>query len=313
MSETIIGIDEILESVACRPPLLMVDRAIVGGDSIRGIKNVTMNEPHFTGHFPEKPIMPGVLQVAAIIQLARIAAQQEGHLTSGTPFLREATNIKFRKPVGPGDQLLIELEPISKSPTEWVVKGSTSNAEGVTCQAELTLATLADGDIPRPAELSPEPLPVPGGDETGAFDVEGIMNAIPHRFPFLLIDRILAAYKDEEDVGRVVGLKNISFNEPLFRGLPGTQNILPEFLQMEIGAQIGCAYALSRPEYQSKIAFFMSIDSAHFYRPVLPGDQLQIQAEVRVKRGRFGTGHGELFVGQEMVSDISLKFALMDV
>jgi len=106
-----IDIERIIKMIPHRYPFLLVDRLIdvVPGESAVGIKNVTANEPHFTGHFPDRPVMPGVLiveamaQTAAVIVVASLGGAAEGKLV----YFMTIENARFRKPVGPGDQLLI--------------------------------------------------------------------------------------------------------------------------------------------------------------------------------------------------------------
>ncbi|MFA4945306.1 MAG: 3-hydroxyacyl-[acyl-carrier-protein] dehydratase FabZ [Lentisphaeria bacterium] len=132
------------------------------------------------------------------------------------------------------------------------------------------------------------------------------MAVIPHRYPFLLIDRIL-----HMDAGaqRLVGLKNISGNEPYMAApaLPFT----PGYLQVEMAAQAGCALALSIPANHGKLGFFMAIDEARFHAPVLPGDQLLLDTASEM-RAKFGKGEAKLYVGDQLVSEVLMKFAIVD-
>ena len=98
-------------------------------------------------------------------------------------------------------------------------------------------------------------------------------------------------------------------NEPFFAG--DSPAILPSYVHAEIAAQAGCALALSQPGNENKLAFFMSIDKSNFYSPVVPGDQLLLDVKVE-PRGRFGKGHGDMYVGERKVSDIDLKFAIVE-
>ena len=315
MSERILGVNEILALTACRPPLLMLDRAELdtGAQRARGIKNITINEPYFCGHFPAHAITPGVLQLAAIQQLAEVVASSSGRMSPGKAILRQAENTKFRKPVGPGDQLLVEVELDDDDEDGRVpCRGTTRTSAGLTCEASLVLACLPDEDLGSPAELT---APVHrGGGENAAWtcDVEGIRQAIPHRFPFLFIDRLLHREVDEQGRGHISGLKNVSFNESCFNIGSAGRPLLPSFIQMEIAAQVGCAFMLTEPTNRERLAYFMSIDHAAFFQPVTPGDQLLVEIELAMVRNRFGRGSGKLYVGDTKVSEIELKFALMD-
>src|SRR5436189_6378759 len=108
---TSMDLQEITEILPHRYPMLMVDRILeLNGDSIVGLKNVTINEPHFTGHFPGFPVMPGVLIIEAMAQVAGIlVGKLAPHTLGKIMFLASVEEAKFRKPVVPGDQLLIEM------------------------------------------------------------------------------------------------------------------------------------------------------------------------------------------------------------
>ena len=109
-----IDAQEIAEILPHRYPMLMVDRIIeMTADSIVGIKNVTVNEPHFTGHFPGFPVMPGVLIIEAMAQVAGVlVAKSAPHTRGKLMFLASVEDAKFRRPVIPGDQLRIEMNMI---------------------------------------------------------------------------------------------------------------------------------------------------------------------------------------------------------
>ena len=125
-----------------------------------------------------------------------------------------------------------------------------------------------------------------GGDRPGpgAMDVEAIMARIPHRYPLLLVDRIL----EFEPGRRIVGLKNVSVNEPFFQGhFPG-HPIMPGVLVVEAMAQVGGVLASFLPGSEGHIAYFAAIDRCRFRRPVRPGDQLITEAVVLRARSRIG-------------------------
>jgi len=122
-----IRIDRIMDMIPHRYPLLLIDRIVelVAGESAAALKNVTMNEPQFQGHFPGHPVMPGVLQVEAMAQtaatlvVATMGAQAEGKLV----YFMTIENARFRKPVTPGDQLRIEVEKERNRGNVWKFKG----------------------------------------------------------------------------------------------------------------------------------------------------------------------------------------------
>ena len=139
------------------------------------------------------------------------------------------------------------------------------------------------------------------------YNKEQIMEIIPHRDPFLLIDEV-----EELEVGkRVVATKFISpdsfWFQGHFPGHPGT----PGVLIIEMLAQAGAVCALSMPENQGKIAFFAGIDKAKFRRQVLPGDTLRLEVEMLRVRGNFGMGKGTATVGGERAASAEITFALM--
>jgi 3-hydroxyacyl-[acyl-carrier-protein] dehydratase len=124
-----------------RYPFLLVDRIIdiEEGKRIIGVKNVSVNEPYFQGHFPDQPIMPGVLQLEVMAQvggiLARATASGKGR---PTVFLTGVERAKFRKPVIPGDQLYVEVEIIRRKDPFWKMAGKILVDGGLVCEAEMT-------------------------------------------------------------------------------------------------------------------------------------------------------------------------------
>ncbi len=123
----IIGIEQILKSIPHRYPLLLVDKiiAIEENKSIVGIKNVTFNEPHFTGHFPDKPIMPGVLIIEAMAQTASVMVMNSDGRTleDSLVYFMSIDNAKFRKPVIPGDVLELHIEVLQNRGAVWKMAG----------------------------------------------------------------------------------------------------------------------------------------------------------------------------------------------
>lgn len=107
-----IRIEEILRILPHRYPMLLVDRILESepGKSVKGIKNVTVNEPFFPGHYPGKPIMPGVLIIESMAQCSAVIVLQQEEFTGKVPLIAAIDKIKFRQPVVPGDQLVIEAE-----------------------------------------------------------------------------------------------------------------------------------------------------------------------------------------------------------
>jgi len=139
-----LNIDEIMKYLPHRYPLLLVDRVLdfEPDTSIRALKNVTVNEPHFTGHFPDFPVMPGVLIVEAMAQVGGILAFQSS--PEDQEFLVYFTGIdgvRFRKPVRPGDQLIFELTCLRRRGHMWKFKGEAFVDGELACAGTL-MATL---------------------------------------------------------------------------------------------------------------------------------------------------------------------------
>ena len=140
-------------------------------------------------------------------------------------------------------------------------------------------------------------------------DVKEIMALLPHRYPFLLVDRVL----DYEEGKSITALKNVTMNELFFQGhFPG-EPIMPGVLQIEAMAQVGGVLALLDGENKDKIAFFMTINNAKFRKPVVPGDQLIFKVEItKVVRGTIIQTHCEATVDGKVVSEGDLMFSIVD-
>ncbi len=135
-----------------------------------------------------------------------------------------------------------------------------------------------------------------------------IQKIIPHRYPFLLVDRII----EMEWGRRAVGIKNVTANEPFFTGhFPGYP-VMPGVLIIEAIAQVGAVAVLGMPENRGKIAFFAGVDDVRFKRQVVPGDTLRIEVQLSRVRGPIGQGTGEATVDGQLACRGSFMFALAD-
>ena len=133
-----------------------------------------------------------------------------------------------------------------------------------------------------------------------------IQNVIPHRYPFLLVDRII----EIEPMKRAVGIKNVTINEYFFQGhFPG-HPVMPGVLILEAMAQVGGVAMLYPDENRGKLAFFAGIDRVKFRKPVVPGDQLRMVAEIIKVRSGMGKLWVQSFVDDQLVAEGEFLFAL---
>lgn len=139
-------------------------------------------------------------------------------------------------------------------------------------------------------------------------DIRAIMDVLPHRYPFLLVDRVLAINEDS-----IVALKNVTYNEPFFQGhFPGAP-VFPGVLLVEAMAQAGGVLMLRDiPERHEKLIYFTGIDRCRFRRPVVPGDQVILEVRVLKKRARFAVLEGVAKVDGEVVAEAQLSSAMVD-
>ncbi|MBB5034392.1 bifunctional UDP-3-O-[3-hydroxymyristoyl] N-acetylglucosamine deacetylase/3-hydroxyacyl-ACP dehydratase [Prosthecobacter vanneervenii] len=169
---------------------------------------------------------------------------------------------------------------------------------------ELARAIVAQYNQMR--SMVPAPVNIPVGE--AVLDVNEVMNILPHRYPFLLVDRIIGF----EGESKCTGMKNVTINEPFFQGhFPG-HPIMPGVLQLEAMAQVASIVLLRMPENHGKIGYFMSANNVKWRRPVLPGDTLIIETEILKTKRSIASGIGRCSVNGQVVSEADLMFSVVD-
>jgi UDP-3-O-[3-hydroxymyristoyl] N-acetylglucosamine deacetylase / 3-hydroxyacyl-[acyl-carrier-protein] dehydratase len=182
--------------------------------------------------------------------------------------------------------------------------------------ANCELVRRINAQMRKPLTFAPPPPVAKGGREgasgeqaklEGALEWNGVMQLLPHRYPFLMVDRILSI-----DGNHIVGLKNVTINEPYFQGhFPG-HPIMPGVLQLEAMAQVAGILMLRQAENAGQIAYFMSAEDVKWRRPVRPGDALFIEVELTKMRGKIGKAKGVCKVQEEVVSEAQVTFVLRE-
>ncbi|MCF6093256.1 3-hydroxyacyl-ACP dehydratase FabZ [Microaerobacter geothermalis] len=137
-------------------------------------------------------------------------------------------------------------------------------------------------------------------------DIRQIQEIIPHRYPFLLVDKIT----ELEEGKRAVGLKNVTMNEPFFQGHFPEYPVMPGVLIVEALAQVGAVAILHKEENRGRLAFFAGIDKFRFKEQVKPGDTLILEVEITRLKGPIGKGQATAKVGDKVVAEGELMFAL---
>jgi len=139
-------------------------------------------------------------------------------------------------------------------------------------------------------------------------EIEDIKKILPHRYPFLLVDRIVEFEEDR----RIMGVKNVSSNERYFIAGPQGVPVLPASILTEAMAQVGAVLILAKPENRSRIPYFMGIDRVRYRRPVIAGDQVMLEGIVVRLRSRMGSLRGIARVEGQVVCEGQMTFALGD-
>jgi 3-hydroxyacyl-[acyl-carrier-protein] dehydratase len=143
-------------------------------------------------------------------------------------------------------------------------------------------------------------------DITLPLDYAAIERILPHRYPFLLVDRVIEFEPDK----RIVGIKNVTLNERYLTQRPGERPVLPPTILTEAVAQVGAIMILAKPENREKLIYFMGIERVRYRLPVHPGDQVIIEAIVRRLRSRMGQLRGIARVDGKVVVEGTMTFAL---
>jgi UDP-3-O-[3-hydroxymyristoyl] N-acetylglucosamine deacetylase/3-hydroxyacyl-[acyl-carrier-protein] dehydratase len=171
--------------------------------------------------------------------------------------------------------------------------------------AQMTKPLRAAQTFAPPPVSRPAPEPLASGD--GSMDIEQIMKLIPHRPPFLMVDRVLKI-----DGNKIIAVKNVTINEAYFQGhFPG-HPIMPGVLQLEAIAQVAGVVLLKQVEVADQVAYFMSAENVKWRRPVFPGDVLIVEVEMTKIRGRIGKAKGVCKVGAEIVSEAEVTFMVRE-
>ena len=170
--------------------------------------------------------------------------------------------------------------------------------------------------IQKPARVAqtfsppPSASPVPGSELTtgsGALGIDELLKCLPHRYPFLMVDRVLKI-----EGNHIIGIKNVTINEPYFQGhFPG-HPIMPGVLQLEAIAQVAGILLFIRAESAHQLAYFMAAKDVKWRKPVKPGDTLIIDVELTKARGKIGKANGVCKVGNEIVSEAEVTFMMRD-
>jgi len=145
-------------------------------------------------------------------------------------------------------------------------------------------------------------------NQDGALDIDGVMRILPHRYPFLMVDRVVKI-----EGNHITCVKAVSMNEPYFQGhFPG-HPIMPGVLQLEAIAQVAGLLMLRRAENARQLAYFMAAENVRWRKPVRPGDLLTIEVELTKQRGKIGKAKGVCKVAGDVVSEAEVTFMLGDV
>jgi 3-hydroxyacyl-[acyl-carrier-protein] dehydratase len=146
--------------------------------------------------------------------------------------------------------------------------------------------------------------------EIGVLDIAKIMHAIPHRYPFLLVDRVVELVKNES----CIGIKNVTINENFFQGHFPTMPVMPGVLIIECMAQTAAVLVVETlgPDWAGKLVYFMTVDNAKFRKPVVPGDQMRVHVTKERQRGNIWKFSAEAKVDGKVVAEATYAAMILD-
>jgi UDP-3-O-[3-hydroxymyristoyl] N-acetylglucosamine deacetylase/3-hydroxyacyl-[acyl-carrier-protein] dehydratase len=198
-----------------------------------------------------------------------------------------------------------DLSLVGKPITGHVIAVKPSH--GANCELAKAIVAQMRAPLRAMSAFAPPPEEKPAGEKPPIMDVEQIMAMLPHRYPFLLVDKIVTL---EEN--RIVGVKNVTINEPFFQGHFPKHPIMPGVLQLEAIAQVAGILTIKRTETTNALAYFMSAENVKWRKPVLPGDVLVIDVELTKIRGKIAKAKGICRVRDEVVSEADVTFMIQE-
>lgn len=166
---------------------------------------------------------------------------------------------------------------------------------------------FAPPPAPRPSQALEAPSAAQPAQDATVIDTVELMKILPHRYPFLMVDKVVKI-----DGNKIAAVKNVSINESYFQGHFPSHPIMPGVLQLEAMAQVAGILMLKQAENSGRIAYFMSAESVKWRKPVRPGDQLVIEVELTKSRGKIGKAKGACLVDGEVVSEAEVTFMLIE-
>lgn len=291
---------ELSKELGISTPLLMLDflAVDVSGKRAEGVKLFSVNEDFFRGHFPNKPIVPGVLQVAAMVQACKMLYINMFGRHDNVALL-QLKRVKFRRPVLPGEAVKVVVEESGALEVGVEYKASCILENGdVASSGSVTLCERDSMWFKRSGLPESPSMQFANG-------LQEIMDVLPHRPPFLLLEGVTVV----EGQNECVGYKNVTGSEPFVNAV--ATGMYPGFLQVESCAQLSCWLALKMPGNAGKLGIFMSIDNAEFHAPVFAGERLIMNAIIHTT-GKYGVATCKCSVGGRKVSNVEMKFAILD-